>query len=87
MKTTVPSTYYSLVYNAWGYGGLQMNQTTATRRAIIPLWNQNKAKGQQEASTIYAFNGSGRPPANYSITVTGASGALSHSTNVVLTVE
>jgi hypothetical protein len=43
VKTKVPTTYHSLVYNAWGYGGFQMKQTTATRKAIISPWNQNYA--------------------------------------------
>jgi hypothetical protein len=35
---------------------------------------------------LIRYGGSLRPPANYNITVMGASGALSHFTNVVLTV-
>jgi sugar lactone lactonase YvrE len=43
--------------------------------------------GMTATAGLSSCGGSGRPPTNYNITVTGASGALSHSTNVVLTVE
>jgi Ricin-type beta-trefoil lectin domain-like/Malectin domain/Domain of unknown function (DUF3472) len=48
---TVPDTYYSLVANNWGYGGLQMNDSTSQRTILFSLWDWNN-----EESTVYAFN-------------------------------
>jgi hypothetical protein len=60
---TVPDTYYSLVANNWGYGGLQMNATTSARTILFSLWDWNN-----EDSTVYAYN------ANLSIVANGRFG-------------
>jgi Ricin-type beta-trefoil lectin domain-like/Malectin domain/Domain of unknown function (DUF3472) len=51
VTTTIPDTYYSLVANSVGYGGIQMNGTTTARVGIFSLWDQ----GSTEA-TVYAYN-------------------------------
>ncbi len=59
IKTTVPDTYYSLVANNWGYGGLQMNDSSSARTMLFSLWDQNN-----EESTVYAYNANLKAVAN-----------------------
>jgi Domain of unknown function (DUF3472)/Malectin domain/Ricin-type beta-trefoil lectin domain-like len=51
VTTTIPDTYYSLVANQVGYGGIQMNASTSARVGIFSLWDQGT-----EESTVYAYN-------------------------------
>jgi Ricin-type beta-trefoil lectin domain-like/Malectin domain/Domain of unknown function (DUF3472) len=51
IHNTVPDTYYSLVANNWGYGGLQMNDKRSDRTILFSLWDWNN-----EESTVYSFN-------------------------------
>jgi|GEM_PF-4310874 len=52
VTASVPSTYFGMIGNAWGYGGIQMNQDASTRSGIFSIWDTS------ELTTEYAFNAS-----------------------------
>ena len=51
VDNAVIDTYFGMIGNWWGYGGIQMNDTTSTRVGIFSIWDFNI-----EESTIYAYN-------------------------------
>jgi hypothetical protein len=50
VAASVPTTYFGMVGNAWGYGGIQMNQDEAARTGIFSIWDTT------ELTTEYAYN-------------------------------
>jgi len=55
VKSAVIDTYFGMIANDWGYGGIQMNDTTSTRRVIFSIWDQTTSTGAEESTTI-AYN-------------------------------
>jgi hypothetical protein len=55
VTSAVVDTYFGMIANDWGYGGIQMNDTTSTRRAIFSIWDQTPSTGPEESTTI-AYN-------------------------------
>ncbi|GLH71720.1 hypothetical protein GETHLI_02220 [Geothrix limicola] len=50
VSAAVPGTYYGMIGNAWGYGGIQMNDSVTARTGIFSIWDTT------EMTTEYAYN-------------------------------
>lgn len=50
VAASVPNTYFGMIGNAWGYGGIQMNGDPHARTGIFSIWDTN------ELTTEYAYN-------------------------------
>jgi hypothetical protein len=55
VTAAIPGTYFGMIGNDWGYGGIQMTTAEQLRTAIFSIWDTD-IQGVKEETTEYAFN-------------------------------